>query len=96
MRLHIVIQEQDDPAASDGGAQIPRRSRSSVLLLEHRQGEWRLQGAERVCRAIGGSVHSNDDLERICIILTAKRTHGPKHEFPALVGGNDDTEVRAV
>jgi hypothetical protein len=95
VRLHVVIEKEEEFAACLFCPAVPRGGRSAILLLHHCERERRRQSSQSVGRAIGRPVHDHDHLKRLPEVLGAERSDRCDHDVSPLERRNNDTEPRS-
>jgi hypothetical protein len=92
IRLHVIVEEQEDVAPSRLGSPVPGRRLPPIGLLEGMKRKGPLPIADRLRGPIRGPVHHHDDFQWIGRVLPTERVEGVQHESTALVRGDHHRE----
>lgn len=94
VRLHVIVEEEQDLPRGIGRAAIAGAREPAVGLLEHAHWKLRVQRAERVGRSIGRAIHHHHRFERRIAALAAERPNELDHQIATLERRHDHRDAR--
>jgi hypothetical protein len=89
---HVVVEEEEELATCSRRSGVDRRRPPRVRLLDHPQGEARIEASQRLGRAVGRAIDGDHHLE-VAEALLLQGGDAVGHGLASLVGGNDHAEA---